>query len=80
MSSDIRIHQTSGKNFKGSTFICGLPGVDLVGNIVANFLVNNLKLKQVGIIDGPAFHQCLHKKPPQPQVPYHEQDARIVET
>ena len=55
MSSDIRIHQTSGKNFKGSTFICGLPGVGLVGNIVANFLVNNLKLKQVGIIDGPAF-------------------------
>ena len=55
MSSDIRIHQTSGKNFKGSTFICGLPGVGLVGNIVANFLVNNLKLEQVGIIDGPAF-------------------------
>ena len=55
MSSDIRIHQTSGKNFKGSTFICGLPGVGLVGNIVANFLVNNLKLKQVGIIDGPVF-------------------------
>ena len=55
MSSDIKIHQTSGKNFKGSTFICGLPGVGLVGNIVANFLVNNLKLKQVGIIDGPAF-------------------------
>ena len=55
MSSDIVIHQTSGKNFKGSTFICGLPGVGLVGNIVANFLVNNLKLKQVGIIDGPAF-------------------------
>ena len=47
MSSDIIIHQTSGKNFKGSTFICGLPGVGLVGNIVANFLVNNLKLKQV---------------------------------
>ena len=55
MSSDIIIHQTSGKDFKGSTFICGLPGVGLVGNIVANFLVNNLKLKQVGIIDGPAF-------------------------
>ena len=55
MSSNIIIHQTSGKNFKGSTFICGLPGVGLVGNIVANFLVNNLKLKQVGIIDGPAF-------------------------
>ena len=55
MSSDIIIHQTSGKDFKGSTFICGLPGVGLVGNIVANFLVNNLKLKQVGIIDGAAF-------------------------
>ena len=55
MSNDIIIHQTSGKDFKGSTFICGLPGVGLVGNIVANFLVNNLKLEQVGIIDGAAF-------------------------
>ena len=55
MSNDIIIHQTSGKDFKGSTFICGLPGVGLVGNIVANFLVNNLKLEQVGIIDGAVF-------------------------
>ena len=55
MSSDIIIHQNSGKNFKGSTFICGLPGVGLVGNIVANFLVNNLKLEQIGIIEGAAF-------------------------
>ena len=55
MSNNISIHQTSDKDFKGSTFICGLPGVGLVGNIVANFLVNNLKLKQIGIIDGTIF-------------------------
>tara|TARA_B100001109_G_C18807195_1_gene447850 strand:+ start:312 stop:1067 length:756 start_codon:yes stop_codon:yes gene_type:complete len=55
MSSNIQIHQTSDKDFKGSTFICGLPGVGLVGNIVANFLINNLKLEQVGVIDGSSF-------------------------
>ncbi len=55
MSNRINIHQTTEKNLKGSTFICGLPGVGLVGNIVANFLINNLKLEQIGIIDGDNF-------------------------
>ena len=55
MSSDITIYQTSDEDFKVSTFICGLPGVGLVGNIVANFLVNNLNLKQIGSIDGSVF-------------------------
>ena len=55
MSNGIEIRQTLPKDLKGSTFICGLPGVGLVGNIVANFLVNNLKLEQIGIIDGFAF-------------------------
>ena len=55
MSNGIEIRQTLVKDLKGSTFICGLPGVGLVGNIVANFLVNNLKLEQIGIIDGFAF-------------------------
>ena len=55
MSDSIIIRQTLDKNLKGSSFICGLPGVGLVGNIVANFLVNNLKLDQIGIIDGPSF-------------------------
>ena len=45
MSSDIRIHQTSGKNFKGSTFICGLPGVGLVGNILANIYIRNIEIE-----------------------------------
>ena len=55
MNNHISIHQTTEKNLKGSTFICGLPGVGLVGNIVANFLINNLKLEQIGIIDGYNF-------------------------
>jgi uncharacterized protein len=55
MSNQINIHQTTEKDLKGSTFICGLPGVGLVGNIVANFLINNLKLEQIGIIDGNNF-------------------------
>ena len=55
MNNRINIHQTTEKNLKGSTFICGLPGVGLVGNIVANFLINNLKLEQIGIIDGNNF-------------------------
>ena len=55
MSNEISITQIVEKDLKGSTFICGFPGVGLVGNIVANFLINNLKLDQIGIIDGPMF-------------------------
>ena len=55
MSNNIRIRQNLKKNLKGSTFICGFPGVGLVGNIVANFLVNNLKLDQIGVIDSDTF-------------------------
>ena len=55
MSQNINVQQIIEKDLKGSTFICGFPGVGLVGNIVANFLINNLKLEQIGIIDGPGF-------------------------
>ena len=55
MSNNIIIRQNVKKNLKGSTFICGFPGVGLVGNIVANFLVNNLKLDQIGVIDSDTF-------------------------
>ena len=55
MSNNISIRQNLKKNLKGSTFICGFPGVGLVGNIVANFLVNNLKLDQIGVIDSDTF-------------------------
>ena len=55
MSQSIKVQQIIEKDLKGSTFICGFPGVGLVGNIVANFLINNLKLEQIGIIDGPGF-------------------------
>ena len=44
MSNEISITQIVEKDLKGSTFICGLPGVGLVGNIVANFLINNLNI------------------------------------
>tara|TARA_B100000953_G_C18008200_1_gene417203 strand:+ start:790 stop:1548 length:759 start_codon:yes stop_codon:yes gene_type:complete len=55
MSSQIKINQTVDKNLKGSTLIDGFPGVGLVGNIVANFLINNLKLEQIGVIDSDKF-------------------------
>jgi len=55
MSNQININQIAEKDLQGSTFICGLPGVGLVGNIVANFLINNLKLEQIGVVDGNTF-------------------------
>ena len=53
--SSIKIHEISKQNLKGAVLIDGFPSVGLVGTIVANFLINTLKLEQIGIIDSPRF-------------------------
>ena len=55
MSNPITIHDLSDEKLKGAVLIDGFPGVGLVGTIVANFLINSLKLEQIGIIDSQKF-------------------------
>tara|TARA_B100000519_G_C14111668_1_gene376089 strand:+ start:112 stop:870 length:759 start_codon:yes stop_codon:yes gene_type:complete len=55
MSNSITIHDLSDEKLKGAVLIDGFPGVGLVGTIVANFLINSLKLEQIGIIDSQKF-------------------------
>jgi len=55
MSNSITIHDLSKEKLKGAILIDGFPGVGLVGTIVANFLINTLKLKQIGVIDSQKF-------------------------
>ena len=55
MSDSVKIHEIVKQNLKGAVLIDGFPSVGLVGTIVANFLINTLKLKQIGIIDSPRF-------------------------
>ena len=55
MSDSIKIHEISKQKLKGAVLINGFPSIGLVGTIVANFLINTLKLKQIGVID--SLHQ-----------------------
>ena len=55
MNSSIDIHEIVEKDLKGSVFIVGFPSVGLIGTITANFLINTLKLEQIGIIDSAKF-------------------------
>ena len=55
MSDSIKIHEISKQKLKGAVLINGFPSVGLVGTIVANFLINTLKLEQIGVIDSPRF-------------------------
>ena len=57
MSNPITIRDIAEHDLKGAVLIDGFPGVGLVGTIVANFLINSLKLEQIGVIDS-------HKFPP----------------
>ena len=55
MSNSVKIHEIVKQNLKDAVLIDGFPSVGLVGTIVANFLINTLKLEQIGIIDSPRF-------------------------
>ena len=55
MSDSINIHELSKQKLKDAVLIVGFPSIGLVGTIVANFLINNLKLEQIGIIDSARF-------------------------
>ena len=55
MSDSINIHELSKQKLKDAVLIVGFPSIGLVGTIVANFLINNLKLEQIGIIDSTRF-------------------------
>ncbi len=55
MSNSIKIHEISKQKLKGAVLINGFPSVGLVGTIVANFLINTLKLEQIGVIDSNRF-------------------------
>ena len=57
MSTSVTIHELVKQKLKGAVLIDGFPSVGLVGTIVANFLINTLKLEQIGIIDSPKFPQ-----------------------
>ena len=69
MNSSIVIHEIVEKDLKGSVLIVGFPSVGLIGTIVANFLINTLKLEQIGIIDSSKFPAITVVKAGEPHNP-----------
>ena len=55
MSNSLTIHDLKKLDLKNAVLINGFPSIGLVGTIVANFLINNLNLEQIGIIDSNRF-------------------------
>ncbi len=52
---DIVIYELEKMNLKGAVVIDGFPSVGLVSTIVGNYIINALNLRQVGVVDSPAF-------------------------
>ena len=46
---DVSIVELKKEDLEGATVIDGFPGVGLVGSITANYLINTLKLEQIGL-------------------------------
>jgi uncharacterized protein len=55
MYEDVRIYELKKMDLKNAIVIDGFPSVGLVSSIVANFLITELKLEQIGILDAPQF-------------------------
>lgn len=53
--SNIRIIEIEEMNIRGAYVVDGFPSVGLVGSIVANYLVNSLALRQIGVVDSDTF-------------------------
>jgi len=53
--SFIRIIEIEEMNIRGSYVLDGFPSIGLVGSIVANYLVTQLKLRQIAVIDSDHF-------------------------
>ncbi len=55
MGDGIQIYELQRMDLRGATVIDGFPSVGLVSSIVANYLINALQLRQIGIMDSPYF-------------------------
>jgi len=56
MSNEVRIHEFSpAMDLSGAKIVDGFPSVGLVSTIAANYLIDMLRLKQIGVIDGDQF-------------------------
>ncbi|HUJ78179.1 MAG TPA: PAC2 family protein, partial [Thermoplasmata archaeon] len=51
----VRIYEVKRVDVEGAIVIDGFPSVGLVSSIVANYLIDTLKMEQIGIVESPAF-------------------------
>jgi uncharacterized protein len=52
---EVRIYEVKRIDVEGAIVIDGFPSVGLVSSIVANFLIDTLKMEQIGIVESPTF-------------------------
>lgn len=69
MAEDIVIYELKRMDIRGATVIDGFPSVGLVSSIVANYLINTLKLTQIGIMDSLFFPTVSLVRDGKPQNP-----------
>ena len=53
--SELQVHEFEDVDLNGATIIDGFPSVGLVSTITANYLIDVLELRQIGIMDSRYF-------------------------
>jgi uncharacterized protein len=69
MADEVYIYELKRIDLKGATVIDGFPSVGLVSSIVANYIINSLRLELVGIMDSVFFPTVSLIKDGQPMNP-----------
>ncbi len=68
-ADEVRIYEVKRTDLTDAVVIDGFPSVGLVSSIVANYLIDALKMEQIGIVDSPAFPTVSLVRDGEPQHP-----------
>jgi uncharacterized protein (TIGR00161 family) len=68
--TDISIVEYTKRDLSDAMLVVAFPSVGLVGSIAGNFIINSLKLEEIGMVNSPEFAPItvIHKGKPSPPV------------
>lgn len=81
MTTKIDVYKLKDLSLRGATVIDGFSNTNMINSIVANYLINSLKLDQVGILDSdnsPAVSLIYGSKPKYPASIFADEEKNIA--
>lgn len=81
MAINIDVYKLKELNIRGATVVDGISNTGMISSIVANYIINNLKLEEVGFLDSdnfPAVSLVYDSMPKYPAGIFADEEKKIV--